>query len=45
MIKNRFEWYIGIFIFYFLLINYATFIGKILIFGPGPKDNCRKRVI
>ena len=32
-IQNSFEVYIGIFTFYILLLNYATFMGQILIFG------------
>ena len=33
MVENSFEGYIGLFIFYILPINYATFISQILIFG------------
>ena len=33
MIENSFEGYIGFFIFYIFLINYATFMNQILIFG------------
>ena len=32
MVENSSEWYIGIFIFYILFINYAIFMGQILIF-------------
>ena len=32
MIENSFEWYIDLFIFYILLINYATFMSQILFF-------------
>ena len=34
MVENIFEGYIGLFIFYIFLINYATFMSQILIFGP-----------
>ena len=30
--QNSFEGYIGLFTFYIILINYATFIDQILIF-------------
>ena len=33
MAENSFEGYIGLFIFYILLINYATFMSQILILG------------
>ena len=33
MVENSFEVYISIFIFYIIPIDYATFIGQILIFG------------
>ena len=33
MVENSFERYIGIFIFYIISINYATFMGQILLFG------------
>ena len=33
MIENNFEGYIGLFIFYILPINYATFMDQIIIFG------------
>ena len=32
--QNSFEGYIGLFTFYIIPINYATFMGQILIFGP-----------
>ena len=32
MIENSSEWYISLFIFYIISINYATFMGQILIF-------------
>ena len=31
--QNSFEWYIGLFTFYIIPINYATFMDQILIFG------------
>ena len=34
MVENSFEGYIGVFIFYIFLINYATFMDQILIFEP-----------
>ena len=34
MVENSFEGYIALFIFYILLINYATYMDKNLIFGP-----------
>ena len=34
MVKNSFKWYIGIFIFYIIFINYAIYIYQNLIFGP-----------
>ena len=34
MVENSFEDYIGFFISYILLINYAIFMGQILIFEP-----------
>ena len=34
MAENSFEGYIGLFIFYIIFINYATFMSQILIFGP-----------
>ena len=42
MIENSFEWYIGLFIFYIILINYKTFMDQILIFGAqlNSKRNC-----
>ena len=33
MIENSFEGYIGLFIFYIILINYTIFMSQILIFG------------
>ena len=40
--QNSFEGYIGLFIFYIISINYATFIGQILIFLAqlDPQHNC-----
>ena len=32
--QNSFEGYIGLFIFYIIPLNYITFMGQILIFGP-----------
>ena len=37
MIENSFEYYIDLFIFYIIFINYTTFMNQILIFGS--KDN------
>ena len=37
MVENSFKGYIGIFIFYILLINYTIFMRQILIFLPGSK--------
>ena len=37
--QNNFERYIGLFIFYIISINYATFMGQILIFGPNWVQN------
>ena len=34
MVENSFEGYIALFIFYILLINYATYMDQNLIFGP-----------
>ena len=31
--QNSFEWYIDLFTFHILPINYATFMSQILIFG------------
>ena len=33
MVENSFKGYIGLFIFYIISINYATFMNQILIFG------------
>ena len=33
MVKNSFEWYIGLFIFYIIPINYTIYMNQILIFG------------
>ena len=38
-IQNSFEGYIGLFIFYILPLNYVTFMGQILIFGPSWVQN------
>ena len=32
--QNSFEGYIGLFTVYIISINYTTFMGQILIFGP-----------
>ena len=37
--QNSFEGYIGLFTFYIILINYATFMDQILIFGPSWTQN------
>ena len=38
-IQNNFEGYIGLFIFYIIPINYAIFMGQILIFEPNWDQN------
>ena len=42
MVENIFEWYIGLFIFYILFMNYVIFIDQILIFELNwvQKTNC-----
>ena len=44
--QNSFEWYIGLFTFYIILINYAIFMGQILIFFVqlDPKRNYPKKI-
>ena len=37
--QNSFEEYIGLFTFYIIPINYATFMGQILIFEPSWVQN------
>ena len=39
MVENSFEEYIRLFIFYIIPINYATYMGQILIFGPNWVQN------
>ena len=34
MVRNNFEGYIGLFLYYIIFINYTTFMDQILIFGP-----------
>ena len=38
-IQNSFEGYMGLFTFYIIPLNYATFMGQILIFEPKQVQN------
>ena len=39
MVENSFEGYIRLFIFYIILINYATYMDQTLIFGSNWLQN------
>ena len=38
-VQNSFEGYMGLFTFYIIPLNYATFMGQILIFEPKRVQN------